>query len=169
LVSLVLMIASGLVLAQPGVALPTAAEVRALLARGEALAALPLAERLTQGKPDDAQLAFLHAVVLMDLWRDAEAMAGFMRLNEMYPELPEPLNNIGLLHARAGRLDQARLALESALRNAPEHRTARLNLGEVHLMLAVQAWEQVAAQAPLSLEQGRRLQAARSLMPAASR
>ncbi|MCE2918085.1 MAG: tetratricopeptide repeat protein [Rubrivivax sp.] len=159
----------------PGWAQPTppaataVAEVRALLARGDASAALPLAERLSKASPDDAQLAFLHAVVLMDLRRDGDAMLGFVRLNELYPELPEPLNNIGLLHARAGRLDAARQALESALRNAPEHRAARLNLGEVYLMLAVQAWEQVAAAAPLAALQLQRLQAARSLLPAVNR
>ena len=32
-------------------------------------------------------------------------------------------------------------ALETALRNDPGHRLARNNLGEIHLRLALQAWE----------------------------
>lgn len=127
---------------------------------------LQWAERQVAANPRDAQARFLVGVVLMDLQRDAEAMARFQELAQEYPELPDPQNNIALLHARAGRLDAARAALETALRNDPTHRTARLNLGHVHLMLAVQAWEQVAAAAPLEPAMQRTLEGARALLGA---
>ena len=72
-----------------------------------------------------------------------------------------------LLQARGGRLEQARQALDAALRNDPTHRTARANLGQVHLMLAVQAWELVAAEGAPDDALMRRLVAVRALLLAA--
>lgn len=151
--------------AGPAVA-DTAAEVRALLSRGDLNGALQLAESAAKAKPNDPQLRFLQGVVLMDLQRDDAAMDLFTRLTQEFPELPDPYNNIALLHARAGRLEQARQALETALRNDPGHRTARVNLGQVHLMLAVQAWEMAAAAGPLDPPVQRLLEGARTLLAA---
>jgi len=139
-------------------------ELRALLARGDAETALARAQAAVAAQPRDAQLRFLQAVALMDLKRDDEALALFTRLAQEYPELPDPQNNIALLHARAGRLDQARLALEAALRNDPSHRLARTNLGQVYLMLAAQAWETAATTGPLEPALQRRLEAVRTLL-----
>ena len=146
-----------------------AAEVRALLTRGELEAALQRAERAAAAKPLDAQLQFLHGVVLMDLQRDGPALEVFTRMSQDYPELPDPFNNIALLHARAGEFELARQALESALRNDPGHRLARANLGRVHLVLAVQAWEQLSAQGPLDVALQRQLEGARALLAAEAR
>ncbi|KPF44371.1 hypothetical protein IP87_13665 [beta proteobacterium AAP121] len=139
-------------------------EVRALLARGEPAAALKRAEAGVAAQPRDAQLRFVLGVALMDLRRDGEALAHFNRMAQDYPELPDPHNNIALLHARAGSLEMARQALETALRNDPGHRTARINLGQVHLMLAVQAFEAASADGPLDAPLLRRLEAVRALL-----
>jgi Flp pilus assembly protein TadD len=144
-----------------------AAEIRALLSRGEGAAALLRAERAAAAQPRDVALRFLHGVVQMDLQRDDAALAHFTAMTQDYPELPDPHNNIALLHARAGRLELARQALESALRNDPGHRTARTNLGEVHLMLAVQAWELATASGPVDVALLRRLEGVRALLAAA--
>lgn len=141
-----------------------AGALRALIARGDLNAALQRADKSVAAKPTDAGLAFLRGVVLMDLGRDADALAAFTRLTEQYPELPDPFNNIALLRARAGEYELARQALESALRNDPGHRLARANLGRVHLMLAAQAWEQLAAQGPLDLGLQRALDGVRALV-----
>ena len=141
----------------------TSDEVRLLLQRGHHPAALQLAQKNADASPRDAQARFLHGVVLMDMGRDDDALAIFVKLTQLYPELPDPMNNIALLHARAGRLDQALTALQAALRNDPGHRTARANLGQVHLMLALQAWEQLAASGALEPAAQRKLEAARAL------
>lgn len=138
--------------------------IRELLARGEAAAALPRAERAVAANARDAQVRFLLGVALMDLRRDADAMQVFLRLTQDHPDLPDPLNNIALLEVRAGRLELARAALEAALRADPSHRLARSNLGHVHLMLAVQAWEQAATLGPLDAAVLRRLEATRALL-----
>ncbi len=145
------------------------AAIRELLSRGDLPGALQRAQKAAAANPRDAQARFLLGVVLMDLQRDADALALFTRMVQEYPELPDPLNNLALLQARAGRLEQARQLLEAALRTDPSHRLARTNLGHVHLMLAVQAWEQVAAAGPLDPSVQRRLEAVRALLgPAAA-
>jgi tetratricopeptide (TPR) repeat protein len=76
----------------------------------------------------------------VDLNRRAEAKAVFTALSEDFPELPDPYNNLAVLLAAEGQLNEALAALQAALRNDPTHRTARENLGDVHLALAIQAW-----------------------------
>ncbi len=141
-----------------------AAQVQELMSRGALESALQWARRNAEAKPRDAQAQFLVGVVLMDLGRDDEALAAFQQFSQAYPELPDPLNNIALLHVRAGRLEQAREALETALRSDPGHRLSRQNLGRVYLMLAVRQWELAAAGAPLEAPLQRMLEGARALL-----
>lgn len=140
------------------------AQIETQLRGGEAAAALALAERAVALLPQHAALQFLRGVALMDLGRDAQALAHFQWFSANWPELPDPLNNIALLHARAGRLEQALQALQDALRADPAHHAARVNLGHVHLALAVRAWETAAVSAALEPVLAQRLQAARDLL-----
>lgn len=143
-----------------------AAEVQRLIRAGDLPAALHRVERASAADPRDAKLRFLNGVVLLEQQRDEPAMAIFQRLTEDFPELPEPYNNIALLHARAGRLEPARVALETALRNDPGMLAARQNLGDIHLRLALQAWNAVAAVTPADAGLQRKLRLARELAAA---
>lgn len=140
-----------------------AADAQRLLLAGQADAALARAETALAQRPNDATLRFTRGVALMDLGRDAEAQDAFLRMTQDFPELPEPYNNLGLLYARAGRLEDARVALETALRNDPSQRNARRNLGDVLLRLALQSWEAAAAATPGDPELERRIRVAREL------
>jgi Flp pilus assembly protein TadD len=144
-------------------------EVNALLTQGDFSAALARVDKALSANPRDASLRFVRGVVLMDMQRSSEAMAVFEALSQDFPELPDPFNNMALLHVRAQRLDAARLSLETALRNDPQHRTARANLGLVHLMLAAKMWEQLAAQAPLEAPLQNKLNAVRALIAGPAR
>jgi Flp pilus assembly protein TadD len=143
-------------------------EVQNLVAKGDLTGALQATETAAAADPRNTEARFLRAVVLMDLQRNPEALAAFTLLSQEFPELPEPYNNMALLQVRAGQLELARQALETALRNDPGHRTARANLGEVHLMLAVQAWEQAAAMGLVDARLMRRLDTARMLVVSGS-
>jgi Flp pilus assembly protein TadD len=140
-----------------------AADVRRLVRGGDLAAALARAQAAAAAKPNDAAVRFLEGVILLDLKRDDEALAAFRRMTQDFPDLPEPYNNVALLEARAGRLEAARVALESALRNDPVHATARANLGEIHLRLALQAWEAAAAALPGDTLLRRKIEVAREL------
>jgi tetratricopeptide (TPR) repeat protein len=67
-------------------------------------------------------------------------MAIFRQLNQDYPELPEPYNNLAVLYAGQGDLDKARIALEMAIRTNPSYAAAHENLGDVLLQLASQSY-----------------------------
>lgn len=142
----------------------TTAEARALIAQGDPLSALRRVDAAIAADSRDVQLRFLRGVLLLDLQRDAEALAHFVQMTLEFPELADPYNNLALLHARAQRLDEARVALETALRNDPGHRTARANLGQVYLMLAARTLETLSAQGPIEPAQQRRLDAVRALL-----
>lgn len=107
----------------------------------EALSAVDAA--LTHS-PRDVQLRFLRGVLLADTQRTAEAIESFRSLTEDFPELPEPYNNLAVLHAGTGELDKARGALESALRALPDYSTAHENLGDVYVRMAMRAYDRAA-------------------------
>ena len=92
--------------------------------------------------------------MLADLKRNAEAIDVFTALTEDFPELPDPYNNLAVLHAAEGQLQSALVALQTALRNDPTHRAARENLGDVHLALAVQRLDRGAGRAPRATTPG---------------
>lgn len=141
-----------------------AADIRNLLARGQAQEALERVDGALKAQAGDASLRFLRGVALMDLKQDAQAQAVFEQMSQDFPDLPDPWNNLGLLHARAGRLELAREALQTALRFEPGYRVARVNLGWVQLMLAASAWEQALKEAPADTRLRERLQAVRTLL-----
>lgn len=114
---------------------------QALAAKDDAAGALRAVDRALVDAPADARLRFLRGVLLARLDRRLDAIEVFERLVADFPELPEPYNNLAALHASAGDLDRARTALEQALRALPDYALARENLGDVHLRLAIRAWE----------------------------
>jgi Flp pilus assembly protein TadD len=140
------------------------AEVQRLAAAGDTEAALNRTEQALVAKPKDAQLRFTRGVLLADLKRDDQAIEVFRQLNVEYPELPDPLNNLAVLYAAKGRLDEARVALESAVRNDSQNRVARENLADVYVRMAVRVWSALAASAPADAALTRKLKLGRELL-----
>ena len=94
----------------------------------------------------------------------------FTRLTQDFPDLADPYNNLAVLHAAEGDLDEAQAALQQALRLQPDHAQAQENLGDVLLRLALRAYEraQKAAIAPsdaLAAKINRTLALTRELRP----
>lgn len=101
-------------------------------------------EQVEQGlvrTPEDLQLRFALGVMRMELGERAKAMGIFTRLTQDFPDLADPYNNLAVLHAAAGELDDARAALEQALRLQPEHAQAQENLGDVLVRMALRAYQ----------------------------
>jgi ketosteroid isomerase-like protein len=118
-----------------------AADVTKLLRGGKHSEALSRADAYLSKDPRDAQMRFLKGVILAEQNRPAEAIAIFTKLTEDFPALPEPYNNLAVLHAANGQYEKARAALDAAIRTNPTYATAYENLGDVHAKLASQAYD----------------------------
>ena len=95
-------------------------------------------------RPREPQARFLKGVVESELGHTDAAMTIFRGLIEDYPELPEPYNNLAVLYAQKGEYESARLALETAVRTAPNWAVARENLGDIYARLAAAEYERAA-------------------------
>lgn len=114
------------------------------LKRGEPERALASVERYLADRPKDARGRFLKGVVLTEQKKPQEAIKVFTDLTHDYPELPEPHNNLAVLHAAQGEYDKARTALEMAIRVKPDYAVAHENLGDIYAKMAGQAYEKAA-------------------------
>ncbi|MGB3291281.1 MAG: tetratricopeptide repeat protein [Burkholderiaceae bacterium] len=92
----------------------------------------------------DVQLMFLHGRALAALNRHDEAISLYQKMTTLYPELPEPWNNLAAEYVKQGKLDMARDALTMSLAANPNYGTAKANLGEVQLMLAQESFRNAA-------------------------
>lgn len=117
-----------------------AADIARLAQSGKGEEALKRIDAILSRQPADAQMRFMKGVMLSET-RPAEAIAIFSRLTQDYPKLPEPYNNLAVLHAAAGQYDKARAALDKAIRTSPAYATAFDNLGDVHARLASRAYD----------------------------
>lgn len=120
-------------------------EIQRLVRSSEPRAALVRLDSLPAEQAREPRWRFLRGVLLAELGRVEEAAAVYLALTQEFPELADPYNNFAVLRAAQGRLDEARVALEAALRADPAHREARENLGDVYVRLAVRLWEGVMA------------------------
>lgn len=114
--------------------------VNRLLREGKLAEASTQVDVLLRGKPKDPQIRFLKGVILSEQGKPTEAITVFNRLTQDFPELPEPYNNLAVLHASQGQYDKARAALMMAIRTNPSYATAHENLGDVYAKLASQAY-----------------------------
>lgn len=95
-----------------------------------AYAQAELAARQARGRyPDDAELARLHGIALLQQQRGDEAMRALGRAAELAPRSIEVQCNLGSAELAAGLADQAIERLRAALRMAPGHPAVLLALG----------------------------------------
>jgi tetratricopeptide (TPR) repeat protein len=115
-------------------------DVSQLIRSGRQPEAIAKADQYLAAKPRDPQMRFLKGVAQSDAGRTADAIATFTALNQEYPELPEPYNNLAVIYASQSQFDKARAALEAAVRANPSYATAYENLGDVYAKLAAQSY-----------------------------
>jgi len=120
-------------------------DARALLREGKPEEALHLLDEHLAASPEDTQTRFLKGVIQSERGDTDGAIETFRALIRDYPELAEPYNNLAVLYAGRGDYAAARDALEMAVRVKPDYATAYENLGDVHALLAMQAYEKAVA------------------------
>jgi tetratricopeptide (TPR) repeat protein len=116
-------------------------EAQQLLKQGQVDRALERVDQYLKTKPKDARGRFLRGILLTEQNKPNDAIKVFTDLTQDYPELPEPYNNLAVLHASQGQYDKARAALEMAIRTHPSYATAHENLGDIYAKMASQAYD----------------------------
>jgi tetratricopeptide (TPR) repeat protein len=116
-------------------------EAQQLLKQGQVDRALERVDQYLKTRPKDARGRFLRGILLTEQNKPQEAIKVFTELTQDYPELPEPYNNLAVLHASQGQYDKARAALEMAIRTHPSYATAHENLGDIYAKMASQAYD----------------------------
>jgi len=111
-----------------------------LLEEGKPKAALKAVESHLSNKPNDPEARFLRGLALAELGQQEKAIEVFEKLTTDFGDLPEPYNNLAVLHAQRGEYDQARQALEAAILTHPSYATAHENLGDIYTILATVAY-----------------------------
>lgn len=127
---------------EPGSAVSDAVK---LMNQGRHAEAITKLETALKATPRDPRLRFTYGLVLADQGKSVEAIDVLTQLTQDFPELPEPFNNLAVLHAARGELDKARYALENALRALPNYSLGHENLGDLYLRLAARSYEQANA------------------------
>ena len=116
-------------------------EASRLFRSGQQAQALERVDNFLKGSPKDARARFLKGLILTEQNKPADAIRLFTGLTEDFPELPEPYNNLAVLHASQGNYDKAREALQMAIRTHPSYATAHENLGDIYAKMASQAYD----------------------------
>lgn len=143
-------------------------DVAQLLREGKLVEAQARVDRHLAAKPRDPQMRLFKGVIQRESGRPADAITTFTRLSEDHPELPEPYNNLAVIHAAQGQYDKARIALEKALRTNPSYATAHENLADVYARLASQAYSKALQLDGAPQPAPARLTLIRELSPAAA-
>lgn len=143
-------------------------DAQRLLAQHRLPEALAQADAAVAANGREPRARFLRGLILTEMGRRDEAIGVFQQLTLDFPELAEPYNNLAVLQAQQGRFEQARAALELAVRLQPKNAMAYRNLGDVHLQLARQAYEQASHIDPRAAGVEAKLKALQDLAPNAA-
>ena len=129
-------------LLSPGAALGDDAFERALSLASEKRYsdARKVLDPLLRREPVNPRARLLHGVLRAREGRVREAIEVFETLRRDYPDMTEPYNNLAVLYALEGRLDDARRTLVATLERRPDA-VLYANLGDVYTKLARRAYD----------------------------
>ena len=111
----------------------------ALTAQERYSEARDIVNQLLEREPGYFHARLLHGILRAREGRVDEAIDIFETLRRDHPEMTEPYNNLAVLYALQGRLDDARGTLIVALERGPDA-IVYANLGDVYMKLARQAY-----------------------------
>ena len=99
-------------------------------------------------EPRNLNFRFTRTVVLDKMGRKDEAARGLEEIIAKYPEVADPYNNLAVLRAAEGRIEDAKKLLDKALMIKPGFALARKNLGDLYLHQALEAYRAAAPELP---------------------
>lgn len=133
-------------------------DVERLIRNGQYDRAMVQSDARLKAAPLDPQMRLLRSRILDAQGKSDEALGLLESLTLEFPELPEPHNNLAVLYARQGRTHDALASLGKALLARPDYAVALENLGDLHLSLALQAYQKAAKAPSAPASAGRKTQ-----------
>ena len=133
-------------------------EVERLIRNGQLERAAQISAGHLKQRPQDPQMRLLESRILEARGQAAEAIAQLESMALEFPELPEPHNNLAVLYARSGRIQEALESLNRALLARPDYAVALENQGDLHLLLALQSYQQASRTASATASAARKAQ-----------
>ena len=115
-------------------------EARALFRQGQPEQALQRLDATTFHSEDEVGASLLRGVLQAELGQMPAAIDTFERLSRDYPDLPQPLNNLAVIYAEQGMIEQARSTLLRTIELRPGHASAHHNLGDLYIRMALEAY-----------------------------
>jgi tetratricopeptide (TPR) repeat protein len=140
----ILVVALGVFVGAAGAQESELAQIEELMKQKQHEQALERVDSYLAKRPKEPRGRFLKGVILSEQKKVADAIKVFFELTHDFPELPEPHNNLAVLHAGQGEYEKARAALEMAVRANPRYAVAYENLGDVYARMAGQSYEKAA-------------------------
>ncbi|MFO1351800.1 MAG: tetratricopeptide repeat protein [Gammaproteobacteria bacterium] len=122
--------------------------IKALADKGDKKTALELLDKRVAADANDVQARFMKGLLLQEMGNRNEAREVFAEIARLFPKIPEAYNNLAALYAQQGEYEQARRALLSAVANAPDYPTVHVNLGDLYIKMAVDAYRDALALNP---------------------
>ena len=104
-------------------------------------------DRALEREPDSPRARLLHGILRVHEDRSGEAVGVFEDLALDRPEMFEAHNNLAVLYAEEGRLEEARATLLAALQRRPDAVGYR-NLGDIYALLARRAYSRAGVVEP---------------------
>lgn len=117
------------------------AEIRTLTGQQKFAQAMRQLDRFLTEHPKNLDAKLLRGVILTRQGDLDAAITAFEQLALEHPALPEPHNNLAVLHASRRDYEKARVALLRAIELQPRYDTAHENLGDIYAKLATIEYE----------------------------
>ncbi len=117
-----------------------------LIAEGRFAAAARDGQALLEQQPKALRTRFLTAYALQMNGQPEAAIALYESLIADYPELPEPRNNLAMIHLAAGDYDRASRLLVDAINTHPSYATAYDNLSRIYKAIASEAYRRAVSE-----------------------
>ncbi len=116
-------------------------ELRGLVNEKQYGPAVVAGEQLLKEKPADRDTLFLTAYATQMAGQTDRATALYRQLINLYPELPEPRNNLAIILMEQEKYQEAARLLVEALNTHPSYATSYRNLNEIYKGIASQAYQ----------------------------
>ncbi len=114
--------------------------IRQAVVSGQLEQAAKLVLQEKQRQPQDTEIRFLEGVIQAQQGQTDKAIETYRKLVESSPGLVEAHNNLGVLYASKGRLEDARKALEAGMLANASYAALHRNLADVQSQLVKQTY-----------------------------